>query len=202
MFDLISLGAFSYYQAMLILAALFCCGAGALLIAHELHWRLHALRVAGTVIGVRETKPGMFSSVYSYVLPPGTLTEGTSDISSNTPRGRETGRDVQLMVFADRPDKVVEAGSFTFLVVGMLLLLAGAWPMYEALSASPVSIATLLMLAGGIGAIVYKVRSNLIPEQRPTPSEWRRERIEKHRAQLAAIPVRRIEDVLEERKKA
>jgi hypothetical protein len=52
------------------------------------------------------------------------------------------------------------------------------------------------MLAAGAVYMAQRLRRHLIPnEQRQAPVEWRKEH-ERHRAELAALPVRRIEDVL------
>ena len=54
----------------MFVAALVCLGVGGLILGTELHWRLHALRVTGTIIGVTSGN-GMYTPVYRYTLPDG-----------------------------------------------------------------------------------------------------------------------------------
>jgi hypothetical protein len=181
---------------VVVLIALLCVGEGVLLIGREIYWRLRALRVEGTVIGVREESPMMFYSVYRYISLSGEIIEATSSVASGSTRGRETGRTVKLLVFAERPDEVNEANSAISGIGGAVLLLGGSWPLYAALTQWPVNTFTWLVLAAGALYIAQRLRRHLIPnEQRQAPIEWRKER-ERHRAELAAMPVRRIEDIL------
>src|SRR5262249_19939918 len=48
--DLIS----AFKQIGVLIGALMCGGLGALLVGHAVYWRLHAARVQGQVIGVRQ----------------------------------------------------------------------------------------------------------------------------------------------------
>ena len=197
MFDLFASSTIAFNQAMLLLAALFCLGFGALLLGHEIHWRLHALRIDGVLIGVREKKPGMFNSVYLFMLPSGQSVEATSNVGSNSTKGRDTGHKVKLLVFPDRPEDVSDAGSAIAGIIGVVLLLVGLWPLHAALTRWPINLLTLVMLAAGIGYIAYRMRAKLIPpEQRATPADWKLQRRERYRAELAALPVQRIEDLL------
>jgi hypothetical protein len=197
MFDLFFMGAFAFNQAMLLLAALFCLGLGGLLIGQEAHWRLYALRVEGTIIGVREKEPTMFRSVYRYSLPSGETFEATSGAGSNSVKGRDTGRRVELLVFADHPEQVREASTAIAGIFGAMLLIIGFWPLHAALTAWPVTPFTWIMLAAGIAYIAHRFRGHIIPKaQRKTPIEWQKERRERNRAELATLPMRRIEDIL------
>jgi hypothetical protein len=188
------MGTFVANQVVLLIALL-CVGEGALLIGREIYWRLRALRVEGIVIGVREESHMMFYSVYRFSLS-GESFEATSHIASDSTRGRETGRTVKLLVFAERPDEVSEANSVISGIAGIVLLLAGSWPLYAALTEWPVNAFTWLMLAAVAVYIAQRLRRHLIPEeQRQASVEWRKER-EQRRAELAAMPMRRIEDIL------
>jgi hypothetical protein len=197
MFDLFSMTTGAFNQAMLILGALLCIGLGGLLLGHEIYWRLRALRVEGTIVGVREKSKNMFNSVYRYSLPSGQSFEATSNEGSSSAHGRETGRRVELLVFADKPEDVCEAGSSIWEIVGSVLFLVGFWPLRTALTAWPVTPLTWLMLSGACVYGAHRLGVPLIPgAQRKSPTEWQRARRDTGRAELAGIPVRPIEEIL------
>jgi hypothetical protein len=194
MFELFS----AYSQAAQLVVAAICLGLGGLLLAHEVHWRLRATRVTGTVIGVRETEPNMFSTVYRYVLPTGQSCEATSSIGSNSTKGRDTGRTVPLLVFPGRPDRVSEAGSILAGIFGAFFGLVGLWPLHAALSSGPVSWMTLAVLGVFVACIAWKIKGKLIQAaERGSLSDWQKARRAARAAELAAIPVRPIEEILD-----
>ncbi len=197
MFDLLIQGTSAFNQAILILAGLICVGLGAVLLGHEIYWRLRALRVQGTIVGVREKGKGMFHSVYRYSLPSGESVEATSTEGSSSTRGRETGKPVELLLFANKPDDVSEARSVIAEVVGAVFILAGLWPLHTALTAWPVTPMTWAMLVVVCVYAASRIRRHIIPKsQRLSVPDWQRARQEKHRAELAAAPVRPMEEVL------
>ena len=193
MFELFS----AYNQALLLLAAAACLSLGGLLLAHELHGRLRAARVSGTIVGVRETKPNMFRTVYRYTLPAGQSFEATSSIGSNGTKGRDTGRSVQLLVFPDQPEQVSEARSGLAGIVGAVFVVVGIWPLHAALASGRVPLITWFVLAIIFAYAARKLMGKIIPAaQRQSPTQWKQARREKRRAELAAIPVRPIEEIL------
>jgi len=194
MFDFIFQGASAYDQVMLIVMALVFMGVGGFLLGYEINWHLRALRVMGTIVGVRETKPNMYRNVYQYSLPGSSeILEATSNTGSNSARGRETGRRVELLVFADRPEQVSEARTVVAAVFGAVFFLIGLWPLHKALTERSVTGLTWLMLGGVVALIAYRGRAFIIPKgDRKSRSEWQ----SKRRDELAAAPIRRIEDVL------
>lgn len=193
MFELFS----AYSQAGLLLMAAVCLGLGGLLLAHEVHWRIWATHVVGTIVGVREMKPNMFSTVYRYYLPAGQSCEATSNIGSNSTKRRDTGRSVALLVFPDKPERVSEAGSWLAGIFGTFFVLVGLWPLHAALSAGPVSLLTLGVLGAFLAYVAWKFKAKMIPAaERGSLSDWQRARREERAAKLAAIPVRPIEEIL------
>jgi hypothetical protein len=197
MFDLFFEGAIAFEQVMLLVAGLLCMGLGGLLLGYEIHRRLRGVRVTGTVIGVREFKPDMYRNVYRYMLPTGEMHEGTSDVGSNSTSGRHTGRTVELLVLADQPERVSETGNYIAAAFGALLVLGGLWPLHVALTQWPVTPFVWLVLAGCVAYLVVRIRKHLIPEsQRKSLPEWRAELGAKRLAELQAIPVRPIEEIL------
>jgi Protein of unknown function (DUF3592) len=193
MFELFS----AYNQALLLLAAAACLSLGGLLLAHELHWRLRAARVSGTVIGVRETKPNMFRTVYRYTLPAGQSFEATSSIGSSGTKGRDAGRSVQLLMFPDQPEQVSEASSALAGIIGAVFVLVGIWPLQAALASGRVPPITWFVLAIILAYVSRKLVGKIIPAtQRQSPTQWKQARREKRRAELAAIPIRPIEEIL------
>jgi hypothetical protein len=197
MFDLFFEGAIAFEQAMMLVAGLLCVGLGGLLVGYEVHRRVRGIRVTGTVIGVREEKPDMYRNVYRYMLPSGEWHEGTCDVGSNSTSGRNTGRSVELLVLADSPERVSEARNVIAGAFGALLLLGGLWPLYAALTAWPVTPLVWLILAGCVAYMVMRFRKHLIPaSERKSLPEWQAERRARRVAELQAIPVRRIEEIL------
>jgi hypothetical protein len=197
MVDLFFEGAIAFEQVMLLVAGLLCMGLGGLLVGYEVHRRLRGVRVTGTVIGVRESKPHMYQNVYRYMLPTGEMHEGTSDVGSNSTSGRHTGRTVELLVFPERPERVSEAGSYIAGAFGALLLLGGLWPLYIAMAQWRVTPFVWLVLAGCVAYLAMRVRKHLIPEsQRKSLPQWQAELRARRLAELQAIPVRPIEEIL------
>jgi hypothetical protein len=194
MFDLLAQGASAYNQVMLLVMALAFMGIGGFLLGYEIHWRLRALHVTGTVIGVRETKPSMYRNVYEYSLPGSTETlEATSNIGSNSARGRETGRHVELLVLSDRPERVSEASTWIAGAFGAVFFSVGFWPLHAAFRAGPVTWVTWAMLIGGAALFAYRAHARFISKgERKSPAEWQ----SKRREEVAAVPIRRIEDLL------
>jgi Protein of unknown function (DUF3592) len=168
-------GAQAYSQLGLFLGALICLGLGGLILGNSLYWRMHSVRVSGTVIGVT-TNNGMFSSVYRYAGPDGQLHEAKSSTSSGGVAGKETGRVVPLLISARNPIQAREANSYLFDIIGLLLVGPGIWLGYTAITAYPVTPMTWIM---AIALLLYLARRGyrlVIPKgQRLSVAEWRRQ---------------------------
>jgi len=61
-------------QVAAFMGALACWGLGGWLVGSAVYWRLHAVRVSGEVIGVRQ-KGNCYNSVYRYLAPSGETCE-------------------------------------------------------------------------------------------------------------------------------
>lgn len=163
-------------QAGLFVGALFCLGIGGLILGNALHWRLHALRVTGTVIGVID-KGGTYTPVYRYTSPDGQTREAKSDTSSSAFRGKETGRVVPLMISPHDPGQAQEANSHLVELIGLLLIAPGVVLAYVALTAYPVTWMTWIMAAVLLVYLAAHGRRLVIPKsQRLSLAEWRRQR--------------------------
>lgn len=163
-------------QAGLFIGALFCLGLGGVILGNSLYWRLHALRVTGTVIGVVDTG-GMYTPVYRYTSPDGQTREAKSDTSSGAFRGKETGRVVPLMISPHNPGEAQEANSHLIDLIGLLLFIPGVLLAYVALTAYPVTWMTWIMAAVLLVYLVERGRHLVIPKSlRPSPAEWREQR--------------------------
>jgi hypothetical protein len=161
-------------QAGLFLGALFCLGIGGLILGNSLYWRLHALRVTGTVIGVVD-KGGTYTPVYRYTTPDGQTREARSDTSSSMSRGKETGRVVRLLISPHDPGAASEASSHPIDIIGLLLIAPGVLLAYVALTAYPVTWMTWIMAAVLLVYLVVHGRRLVIPKgQRGSREEWRR----------------------------
>src|SRR5438046_7381070 len=97
MFDLILSGLAAYNQIGMLVGAGICLALGGLLLGNSLYWRLTAIRVVGTIIGVT-TQGGMYSAVYRYSSPDGSTREARSDIGTGWTGGYQTGRAVRLLI--------------------------------------------------------------------------------------------------------
>jgi uncharacterized protein DUF3592 len=193
MFDLIA----TVQQVMLLIMAIAFMAIGGLLIGYDIHARVRGLRVTGTIVGVREKRPKVYHNVYRYTLPSGESVEATSNKGSGFTRGRETGRRVQLFTSVARPNEAWEAGVPIAASFGAFFFAAGLWPLHSALTYRPVTPLTGVVLVGVIALLAYRARRLVIPKaHRKTARAWFEERTRAHQAELAAFPVRRIEEVL------
>jgi hypothetical protein len=137
---------------------------------------VHAIRVAGTVIGVIESG-GTYTPVYRYTTPDGQTHEAKSNTGSGWTRGKETGRVVSLMIAPHNPAEAEEAGSHLFDLIGLALLAPGVWLAYTALTAYPVTWMTWVMAVALLIYLFERGHRILIPKgQRLSLQEWRRQR--------------------------
>src|SRR5262249_11490603 len=101
---------------------------------------------------------------------------------------------LQLMVFADNPDKVADADSHIVEILGIILLGVGVCLGYVALTSWPITKATWLVLAVLILYGAYRLRTRILSgKERPTLSAWQKKR----REELRALPVRPVEEILD-----
>jgi hypothetical protein len=192
MFNLLVNAMSAWNQAGLLLGAALFAGLGALLLGHQLHWRLRALRVTGTIIGVRSSDRGTYFPVYRYCLPDGTSAEATSDTGSSATAGMVTGTAVRLMVFPNHPDTACATSGYTAEIIGAIFLAAGVGLMYVALTVWPVTLLTWLMVLGILAFGATKFRRIFPPaDQRPAVPAWRNSQAQ----QLRASVVRPIEEI-------
>jgi hypothetical protein len=132
---LIAVGAFN--QVIVFIAALLCTAVGVTLLGDAVHWMLHAVRVQGKLIGVRQSGH-CFLSVYRYSLPSGQSYEGTSNQGSSSVRQRNTGTATALWVIPTHPLEVEEARSHVWTLIGAVFLLLGLWLLHLGATAWPV----------------------------------------------------------------
>src|SRR5262245_15951355 len=176
MSGLIADGVQAYNQVGLLLGALICLGIAGLILGSSVYWRLHALRVSGTVIGVL-TRNGSYTPVYRYTLPDGQSHEAKSDTSSGWVAGKETGRVVPLMISPHDPSSARESNSWLFDIVGIVCVAAGLWLGTIAVTAYPVTMMTWIVAAGLLVYLGERAWRTFIPRgARPSLDEWRRQR--------------------------
>jgi hypothetical protein len=111
-FDLIAQAIAAWNQVGLLIVSGFLGGLGAWVLGNRIYWRMGAVRVSGTVIGVRKTAKDTYYPVYRYVSPTGDTIEATSSIGSSVTSRMQTGRKVRLLVFDGYPDKATDADSY------------------------------------------------------------------------------------------
>jgi len=159
MFDLIASGIQAFNQVGMFAAATICLAIGGLILGDSLYWRLYALRVTGTVIGV-VPNGNTYTPVYRYTGPDGRSHEARSNSGSSSVKGKETGRVVHLMVAPHNPGLACESGAYLFYAIGTAFLVPGIWLGYTALTAYPITWMTWLMAAVFIvhaGERVYRI---------------------------------------------
>lgn len=173
MFTLVADGIHAFNQVGLFFGALVCLGLAGLILGHSLYWRLHARRATGTVIGVIE-RGGLYTPVYRYTLPDGETHEAKSDTSSDSPRGKETGRVVSLLISPHDPAQAQEATSYLSEAIGLVLTIPGVCLGYTALTAYPVTWMTWVMAAVLLIYLAERGHRILIPKgQRLSIAQWR-----------------------------
>jgi len=177
----------AFDQVGLFIGALMCFGIGGLILGNSLYWRLHAPRVAGTIVGVI-ARGDMYTPVYRYTSPDGQTHQAKSNVSSSSMRGKETGRVVQLMISPHNPSEVQAAGGWLFDAIGALLAATGALLAYIALTAYPVTWMTWLMAGAMIVYLAERGRRILVPKgQRPSLAAWRQRRAAEAAIDPAAV---------------
>jgi hypothetical protein len=194
-FDVLVSGLGALNQVGLFIAGLVCAGLGGLFVGNAVYWRLHAVRVEGRVIGVRQGG-NCFNAVYRYTLPSGQSCEGTSNEGSSSVRGKETGTLVPLLVIPEKPDQVLEARTHIFTIIGVLLFVPAAWLFYTAVTAWPIgpmtwAVAAVLMIHFTVR--IYKIM--LPKDKRLTPLAWK-DLMSQRPGTGSKTSVRPIEDII------
>jgi len=194
MFNFIFQATQAYYQVGFFVAAAVCLGLGGLLLSSSLYWRIHAIRVKGTIVGVLE-KAGMYTPVYRYTLPNGDIETAKSDTSYGSLAGKRTGSIVPLLISPNDRTQARESHSLLLECIGILLIAPGVWFGYTALTSYPVTWMTWAMAAAMLVYLAERSYRLLIPKgQRLSLADWR-----KQRGLGGAIDmsqVKRIEDIL------
>lgn len=166
----------AFDQVGLFIGALACLGLGGLILGNSLYSHLRALHVTGTIIGV-VARGGTYTPVYRYTAPDGQTHEAKSDTSSGSVRGKETGRAVPLLISPHNPAEAQEANSHLFDAIGLVLIIAGIWLAYTALTAYPVTWMTWLMAAVMVIYLAERGRRIFIRKgPRPSLADWQARR--------------------------
>jgi len=196
MFELIVGTVSAMNQVAAFIAALACGGLGGLLVGSAIYWRLHAIRVQGEVIGVRQSG-NCFDAVYRYTAPSGETLEGTSTEGSSSTRGKETGTQVPLLVIPGKPQEVQEARSHVFTIVGALLLAAAAGIFYIAVRSWRPGPMTWVVAALFVFHLLNGLRKIWAPQDKSLRAFSLRELVARRQgAASGASPVTRIEDLV------
>ena len=195
MFDFLIGSVQAYNQVGMFLGALACLGLGGLTLGNALYWRVHGLRVSGTIIGVIP-EGNVYIPVYRYTLPNGQSCEAKSDSGSNLLRGKETGRNVPLLISPHQPTEARDAGSHVMELIGLVIALPGLWLGYTALTAYPITAMTWIM---GVVMLFYLAERGyriFVPKgQHLSIEEWKKRLAGGHPPAIDLTKVRRIEDI-------
>jgi hypothetical protein len=144
-------GAQAYNQAGFLIGALACVGFGGFILGNVLYWRIHAVRAMGTVVGVIPNG-GTYVPVYRYADENGDAHLAKSCTGSNSTLGKETGRQVALLIAAHNPDQAREANSHLVDIAGAVLVALGILLAYVALTVYPITLLTGIM---AVGMLIY-----------------------------------------------
>jgi len=200
MFKMLVDGIGAFNQVGLLIGALGCAALGAVLLGNALYWRLHAVRVQGEVIGVRQ-RGNMFRSVYRYTLPSGQSAEATSSEGSSSLRGRDTGAPCPLLIIPERPDEVHEARSHVWTVVGAVLLSAGLWLFHVAITAWRVGPMTFVIGGIFLAHMAVRLRRLVAPVEKRLGTAgsgmagWRAALAQRSAADLDSCPILHSEEI-------
>jgi hypothetical protein len=195
MFNLLIESGQAYTQVGMFLGALMCLGLGGLILGNSLYWRVHAVRVSGTIIGVT-AENGMYCPVYRYAAPDGQMHEAKSDTSSGGVGGKNTGRVVPLMISAHNPTQARQANSYLLEIIGLLIAAPGIWLGYTALTAYPVTWMTWIMAVAMIVYLAERGHRILIPKgQRLSIEEWKKQHGLGRASAIDLSAVKPIEDI-------
>ncbi len=189
----------SVNQVGYLVGGLVLFGLGLLIAGHEIHWRLHATRLIGTIVGVRE-RGGYYYTVYQYTLPTtGALIEATSSSGSTSIKGRTTGTNLSLLFFPDNPEQAEPAGSWFFIAVGVAFALPGLFLLGIAFRAGAPTSITALVFGIFLVFATFRIRAILVPRavggQMSSVATWKKERQDRRKSELLAIPVRPAEQI-------
>lgn len=195
MFDLLIGSVQAYYQVGMFLGALTCFGLGGLILGNALYWRVHGLRVSGTVVGVIP-EGNVYIPVYRYTLPNGQSCEAKSDSGSNLLRGKETGRSVPLLISPHQPTEARDASSHVMELIGLVIALPGLWLGYTALTAYPITAMTWIMGAAMLFYLAERgYRIFVRKGQHLSIGEWKERLAAGHPPAIDMTKVKRIEDI-------
>lgn len=162
MLNLIFSAGSAYNQVGLFFGALILFGIGGLLLGDSVYWRIHALRVSGTIIGVLHNN-SMYTPVYRYQLPSGETHEAKSPVSTGSPLGYETGRAVSLLVSPKNPSEARTANNYVLDIIGVAMFAPGIWVAHTALTAYPITPMTWIMGAAMIFYFAERAHSLVKP---------------------------------------
>src|SRR5437588_3703586 len=117
LFDLFFSALQAYTQIGMFIGALICLGIGGFILCNSLYWRVHAFRATGTIVGVLP-KGNFYFPVYRYTGPDDRSHVAKSDYGSNSVSGKDTDREVDLLVSAHDPGVARERNDYLFDIIG------------------------------------------------------------------------------------
>ena len=136
LFDLFFSAIQAYNQIGMFTGALICLGIGGFILGNSLYWRVHAVRVTGTVVGVLP-KGNVYFPVYQYTGPDDRSHVAKADYGSSSVSGKDTGGEVDLLVSAHDPAVARERNNYLFDIIGLAFFAPGLWLGYIAVTAFP-----------------------------------------------------------------
>jgi len=192
MLDLIAGALAAFNQIIAFTIALFFLGVALVIIGSEIRWRLRALRVNGTITGVRKTG-AMYHTVYHYTLPDGRSYEGTSNSASSSITGRDTGRSVPLMVMPADPEAATPVNEYLWDITGFVCLIFGGGIFYIACISFPFNKISIAAIIITLLQAIWRLHKIIIPKDQRLPfAQWKMQR----RQSALAQPVQTAETLI------
>src|SRR5207248_3428098 len=109
---------------------------GGFILGYSLHLRVHAVRLTSTVVCLLP-KSKFYFPVYRYTGPDDRSHVAKSDYGSSSVSGKDTDREVDLLVSAHDPGVARERNDYLFDIIGIAFFAPGLWLGYIAVTAFP-----------------------------------------------------------------
>ena len=168
-----------FWQILLLLSGFSCFWLCGLTPLRRFHWRLRAVKVNGTIIGVHKTRTSrlnllnpstlsraipkyIYYPIYRYTLADGQIHEN-SDQTPQRGAKLEIGTKVPLMVNIDPSQKVIRADSRFFDIVDVAFLMFGSWLLYKTYTGFSITPAIMGITVSLLLFTVWYIRKIAVP---------------------------------------
>jgi hypothetical protein len=170
----------AFHQAAYLLGGGLVMLIGGAILLHTLHTYLYALRVPAVITGVRRDGKMLFP-VYKYMMPDGDTYETVSDTGSGFVKGKETGRQVTIYVFAEDPQGIRTELHVT-VFIGLVFLIPGVILVCNGIFAFPHTPMTWIASAVFLFMAAQRLKKVILPPDARLGKEGFRTQMRKRRS--------------------